>query len=169
MKEVFPATIRLRGAHPYIAVDASRATSLLPGWRRPLPVIARINGLPRNGFSTHLMPLGDGSFIWYLHGNARRASGTAVGDRVHVELEWDPRYRQGAQLSMPAELLKALAHHPLALRNWSALPLSRQKEVLRYLARLTSNAARTRNVTGAIRVLSGIRGRFLGREWVGGR
>jgi hypothetical protein len=42
---------------------------------------------------------------------------------------------------------------------------SLQKEVLRYLANLKSDAARTRNVDRVLRVLSGAKERFMARDW----
>jgi uncharacterized protein YdeI (YjbR/CyaY-like superfamily) len=52
-----------------------------------------------------------------------------------------------------------------ALENWEALVPSRKKEVLRYFAALKSPEARARNLERALHVLSGRKGRFLGRSW----
>jgi uncharacterized protein YdeI (YjbR/CyaY-like superfamily) len=49
--------------------------------------------------------------------------------------------------------------------RWEALAPSLQKEVLRYLANLKSDAAKTRNVERAIRVLGGAKERFMARDW----
>jgi hypothetical protein len=41
----------------------------------------------------NMMPVGDGRFYLYPHGDVRKASGTAVGDRVRVEIAFDASYR----------------------------------------------------------------------------
>jgi uncharacterized protein YdeI (YjbR/CyaY-like superfamily) len=50
-----------------------------------------------------------------------------------------------------------------------ALPPSRQKEILRYFARLKSEDARGRNLEKALHVLSGGKARFMARAWSDGR
>lgn len=114
-----------------------------------------------------MVPAGDGGFYLYLHGQVRQASRTRVGDLVEVEAAFDKGYRGGPTHPMPSRLAKGLARDPEADRRWRALPPSRQKELLRYLAALRSAAARDRNVDRALLVLGGGTARFLGREWNG--
>jgi hypothetical protein len=47
----FTAVIRIRGGNPFILVSASRATAIKPGWRKPLPVLVRVNGKPANALA----------------------------------------------------------------------------------------------------------------------
>src|ERR1700676_1660055 len=77
MRIAFTATIKIRNGNPYIPVDSSRAAAIKEGWRKPLPVRLRINGLPRKAWRVNMMPVGDGSFYLYLHGAMRATSGTA--------------------------------------------------------------------------------------------
>jgi hypothetical protein len=98
----------------------------------------------------------------------RTASDTKVGDRVHVEIEFDAAYRNGPQHPMPKWFREALDGNPQAKRNWTALIPSRKKEMLRYLSRLVSVDARLRNQAQALHVLSGQGGRFMGRAWKNG-
>jgi hypothetical protein len=161
----FSATIRIRGVNPYVAVSARRAALLKPGWRRSLPVLVRVNGRPDEPWRINLMPVGDGSFYLYLHEQVRKASGTGVGDRVAVELSFDDAYRNGPLHPMPEWFRAPLTENPRALAAWNELTPSRQKEILRYFANLKSEEARARNVTRALRALSGPRERFLGRTW----
>ena len=42
----FFAVIEIRGVNPFISVSAARARALKPGWRKPLPVLVRINRKP---------------------------------------------------------------------------------------------------------------------------
>ena len=168
MAKSFSAVIKIRESNPYIAVSAARANAVKPGWRRPLPVLLRINGAPENAWRVNMMPAGDGSFYLYLHGEIRKRSGTAVGDRVEVEIDFDAEYRNGPQHPMPGWFKDALKGHPEAKKNWSALIPSRKKELLRNFSRLVSREARERNLAKAMDVLSGKPGRFMARDWRGG-
>lgn len=154
----FISEITIRDINPYIPVSSARAAALKPNWRKPLLVLVRIN----------MMPIGDGSFYLYPHGVVRKASGTKVGDRVKVELQFDADYKSGPQHEMPPELEAALRRNKRAASNWKALPPSRQKEVLRYLARLKSPEAMKRNIEKTLDLLKGDRARFMGRAWEGG-
>ena len=164
----FTAVIKIRGVNPFILVSAFRANAIKPGWRKPLPVLVRINGKPADPWRINMMPAGDGSFYLYLHSDVRKASATAVGDRVGVEIDFDPSYRNGPQHPMPSWFKRALAENPQALKNWTALIPSRKKEILRYFAGLSSPDARARNLAKAFHVLSGETGRFMARSWKNG-
>ena len=111
------------------------------------------------------MPVGDGSFYLYLHGDVRKASGTKVGDRVRVEVGIDSKYRNAPQHPVPSWFKAALPRNPQAMKDWEALIPRRKKEILRYFARLKSPEARERNLERALHVLSGRKGRFMGRGW----
>jgi len=165
---VFTAVIKIRGVNPFVLVSALRANAIKPGWRKPLPALVRINGEPADAWHINMMPVGDGSFYLYLHGDIRKASGTAVGDRVRVEIEFDASYRNGPQHPMPRWFKQALVANSQAMKNWTALVPSRKKEILRYFSRLNSPDARARNLAKALHVLSGEAGRFMARAWKNG-
>ena len=125
----------------------------------------RVNGQPKTPWRINLMPIGDGSFYLYLHGNVRKASSSKVRDVVTVEVQFDNAYKNGPMHPMPPSFKAALADDPRARQNWDALIPSRQKELLRYFANLKSPEAQARNLKRAIHVLSGGQGRFMGRSW----
>jgi hypothetical protein len=164
----FTAVIAINNINPYVEVDAKRAEALKPGWRKPMPVCVRINGIPEKAWRINMMPMGDGSFYLYLHGSVRKASGTGVGDRVKVEIAFDEEYRSGPQHPMPPWFRAALKTEPRARKSWDALIPSRKKEMLRHLDRLISQAAKERNLAKAMHVLSGKPGRFMARSWKDG-
>jgi len=161
----FRARIRINGINPYVPVSAARAARLKAGWRRPLPVLIRINGKPDAAWRINLMPVGDGSFYLYLHGDVRDASSTAVGDVVAVEVRFDDEYRGGPAGALPAWFALALDRDAGARAAWDALIPSRRKEVLRYLVRLKSDDARARNLAKVLRILAGTKERFMARTW----
>jgi hypothetical protein len=162
------AVIKIRGVNPFVAVSALQAQALKPGWRKPVPVVVRIRSDSTTAWRTNMMPDGSGNFYLYLHGDMRKASGTKVGDRVRVEIEYDVTYRNGPQHPMPKWFKQALDGNPQAKKNWAVLTPSRKKEILRYLSRLVSVEARIRNQAQALHVFSGKSGRFMGRAWKNG-
>jgi hypothetical protein len=165
----FSQVMKIRGVNPYLTVSAARAEALKPSWRRPLPVLVRINGKPDNPWRINMMPAGDGSFYLYLHGDVREASGSRVGDHVHAEIRFDEQYRNGPSHPIPVWFRSALRQQSRAAAGWQALSPSRKKEILRYFAGLKSGEAKQRNLGRALDVLSGEPGRFMGRQWKNGK
>lgn len=160
--------MRIYKANPYILISAHRAKTLKPGWRKPMPVLVQINGKPLVPWRINMMPIGDGSFYLYLHGEVRRASKTKVGNRVEVCVQFDGKYKNGPMHPMTKELRNVLAKNPGAKKSWDALIPSRKKEILRYFYGLKSDEARARNIKKVLHVLSGQPGRFMARSWTNG-
>jgi hypothetical protein len=163
------AHIELVGVNPYVRIAADQAERLKPGWRRPMPVVVRINRAPDTLWRTNMMPVGEGAFNLYLHGEMRKASQTSVGDRIELELRFDEAYVNGPQHLIPDWFQAALDLDSAAHANWKRLPPSRQKELLRYFDRLKSAEAIDRNLAGAMHVLRGNPGHYMGRDWADGR
>lgn len=161
----FRARIEIRGINPYVLVSAEQAHRLKPDWRKPMPVRIQIDGKPDEPWRINMMPVGDGSFFLYLRGNVRKEAGSGVGDVVDVSLAFDEDYRGGPADPMPASFAEALHQNPSARSGWDALPPSRQKEILRYLAQLKSAEAKKRNIERAVHVLAGGKDRFMARSW----
>ncbi|WP_395022523.1 YdeI/OmpD-associated family protein [Dongia sp.] len=169
MKVNFRARIEIRGINPYVLVSATRAAHLAKDWRGPMPVLVQVNGRPELPHRINLMPAGDGSFFLYLDATVRKAAAIKVGDTVRVGVDFNPDYRGGPVDPMPRWFSQALNRNPAAKQGWTALPPSRQKEILRYFARLKSEAARVRNLEKALHVLAGGKARFMARAWSDGR
>jgi hypothetical protein len=161
----FRSVIQINKINPYVLVIAKNVARIRKGWRKPLPVRVRLNGKPERAWRINLMPIGDGSFYLYLHGNIRKASRTKVGDAVTVELEFDEEYRSGPAHPMPSWFSEVLKKNRNAAKGWRELIPSRKKEMLRYFSWLKTPEARARNVQRAIHVLAGGKGRFMGRSW----
>lgn len=47
MALTFTATIKIRGINPYVVVSRIQARKIKPHWRKPLPVLVQVNGLPK--------------------------------------------------------------------------------------------------------------------------
>src|SRR5689334_16622203 len=129
----FRSVIEINDINPYVLISAKRAARIQKDWRKPLPVRVQVNGKPDTPWRINLMPVGDGSFYLYLHGDVRKASGTKVGDVVGVTVEFDGDYKSGPADPMPSWFGGRLKRNRAAQREWDRLPPSRQKEILRYL------------------------------------
>jgi hypothetical protein len=161
----FRAPIEIDRINPYVLVRAEQAARLKSNWRRPMPVRVQVNGKPEVPWRINLMPIGDGNFFLYLHGQVRKASGTSVGDVVTLTVEFDHEYKGGPADPMPMWFGNKLKRNPAAQKGWDKLPPSRQKEILRYFAKLKSLQAQQRNVQRALHVLAGGKARFMARSW----
>jgi uncharacterized protein YdeI (YjbR/CyaY-like superfamily) len=82
----------------------------------------------------------------------RRAANKDVGDRVTVDLEFDPEPRL---VPMPPMFKRALSKNPAAKAAFEAMAPSRRKEILRYLASLKTEVSLRRNVDIVIGHLHG--------------
>lgn len=161
----FRSVIEINGINPYVSVNARHAARLRKGGRKPIPVLVRVNGKPEKPWRINLMPVGDGSFYLYLHGDVRKASGTKVGDTITIELEFDEEYKTGPAHPVPPWFSEALERNRNARQAWEALIPSRKKEILRYFSNLKSAEAQARNLQRAIHVLAGGKARFMARSW----
>ncbi len=161
----FRARLEINGINPYVLVSADQAARLKAGWRRPMPVLVQVNGKPDIPWRINMMPVGDGGFYLYLHGQVRKASGTSVGDVASITVAFDDEYQGGPSSPMPPWFSDELDRDPDAGKGWANLAPSRQKEILRYLIGLKSAEARDRNVRKALGVLAGGRSRFMARDW----
>jgi hypothetical protein len=162
------ALIEIREGNPYIHINAAEATKLKADWRKPMPVLIQVNGVPKQPWRINMMPVGDGDFYLYLHGDVRKVSDTKVGDKVNVLMTFDDTYENGPMHPMPDWFAEPLQQNKTALKNWEALTPSRQKEILRYFSWLKSDEAKQRNIAKALHVLSGKPGRFMARAWQDG-
>lgn len=164
----FEAEIDIYNGNPFVPVSREQAVQLQAGWRKPMPVLVQVNGQPDPPWRINLMPVGDGGYYLYLHGDVRKASRTAAGELVSVDVRFDDAYQNGPQHPMPDWFRIPLEGNAAAKRAWDALIPGRQKEILRYFSWLKSDAARQRNVERVLFVLSGHEGRFMARSWKDG-
>ncbi|MGE5108406.1 MAG: YdeI/OmpD-associated family protein [Sphingobacteriales bacterium] len=96
----------------------------------------------------------------YLNTHIRNAAGKDVGDSVIIQIEFDPVDRT---VPMHPKLKTALKKNKKANMVFQELSPSLQKEIMRYIHHLKSEASVEKNVTKAILFLTG-KGNFAGRE-----
>lgn len=121
-----------------------------------IPVRGTINGRP------YQQTLVKYSGEWRLYVNLKmlKDSPRRIGEEVDVKVEFDPSDRT---IVPHPKFLKGLAGNAEANRVFEALSPSKQKEIIRYIANLKTEASVDRNVTRAINFLLG-KGRFVGRD-----
>jgi len=117
----FSATINIREGNPYILVSKTRAIKIKSDWRKPMPVMIRLNGSPKEPWHINMMPVGDGSFYLYLHSDIPGPTNTKVGDKLMVSIEFDSGYKNGPQHEMSEWFGAALAKNSAAQANWQNL------------------------------------------------
>ena len=114
----------------------------------PIPVRGKINGAE---FTQTLVKY-RGAWRLYINGPMLKDSRTAVGDRIRIEIEFDPEPRE---VPMPAKLATAFRSNPSAKATFDLLAPSRRKEILRYIGSLKSAEAIEKNVERVLAQLSG--------------
>ena len=109
----------------------------------PIPVRGKLNG---TDFVQTLVKF-RGAWRLYINGPMLNDSGLSVGDTATVDIEFDPRPRE---VAMPKKFADALRNDGTARVEFDKLTPSRQKEILRYLGSLKTEASIERNVERVI-------------------
>lgn len=120
----------------------------------PIPVRGKLNG---SEFIQTLVKY-QGAWRLYVNGPMLKDSGLVVGDRAKIEIEFDPRPRD---VPAPPKFAAALKKDKLAKLAFEELSPSRQKEILRYLSFLKTDAALKTNIDRTLRHLRGERAEAL--------
>jgi hypothetical protein len=155
----FKAKIEIIGVNPYVLLPASVLKVIFKQAGKEKGAIAVRGKLDGNPYTQTLVKY-SGKWRLYLNGPMRKIAGKDVGDRVEVTIEFDPLERT---IPIPPKFLKALQDNPRAKHVFEQLSPSRQKEIARYIANLKSEEAITKNITRAIKFLTGNE-RFVGRD-----
>ena len=159
MSKPFTTTILKIGINPYVLLPEPVLTKLFAEAGRdkgPIPVKGTLNG---HAFIQHLVKY-SGKWRLYLNTPMRKAAGIDVGDMAKVQVTFDPEPRT---IAMHPKLQKALLKNKAALAAFEKLNPSYQKEIIRYINHLKTEASVDRNIDKAIAHLLG-KARFIGRD-----
>ncbi len=155
----FSAEIFIIGINPYVLLPEEVLQSVFAAAKKdkgPIPVKGRIDDHP---FKQTLVKY-SGKWRLYLNGEMRNACGKAVGDTARFVLQFDKEERI---TPMHPLLEAALKKDKAAGKLFNNLAPYLQKEIMRYINSLKTEAAVKRNVAKAISFLSG-KERFIGRD-----
>ena len=155
----FHARIDIIGINPHVLLPEAVLQFIFTKAKKnrgSIPVRVTIDGHP---FPQTLVKY-SGKWRLYLNQPMRTAAGKEVGDRVEVSIAYDPLDRT---IKMHPKLKVALDADTKAKQILSTFSPSRQQEIIKYIARLKTEASVDKNVNQVIEFLHG-RQRFLGRE-----
>lgn len=158
MEHRFYAILDIIGINPFVAVPDTILEKVFAAAGRasgPVPVRGTVNGKPY--IQTLVRFRGD----WRLYINLIMLpdSPRRIGEELKITIEYDPADRS---IPMPGALERGFNENEPARKIYDSLRPSLQKEIVRYIAALKSDAAIGRNVQRAIDFLNG-KGRFIGR------
>ena len=155
----FTAKIDIIGINPFVLIPEEVLAGVFEQAGKSkgaIPVIMTIDG---HAFPQNLVKYA-GEWRLYLNQPMRTAAGKEVGATATFTLEFDPSDRS---IPMHPLLKKALKDNSAAKQQFEALPPSRQKEIVRYIASLKTEESVARNIERALGFLTG-KERFVGRD-----
>ena len=155
----FSADLEIVGINPFVHVPDDVLESLFEqaGKRKgPIPIRGAVNGRP---FVQTLVRF-RGAWRLYVNTEMLPDSPRRLGERLAFTVAFDPADRTPVPHPW---LVAALEEDDAARRVYDGLPASRQAEIVRYIARLKTDASIRRNVSRAIDFLHG-KARFIGRD-----
>jgi hypothetical protein len=155
----FKAVIDIIGINPFVFLPEAVLKSIFKEAGKdkgPIPVHGTIDGHP---YKQTLVKY-SGAWRLYINGPMLKVSAKKVGDKVTLTIGYD---EQDRSVPIHPKLEAALKSNPKAKSTFDQLPPSRRKEIIRYINHLKTEASIEKNVTRAIRFLTG-KESFAGRN-----
>ena len=155
----FIARIEIIGINPYVSVPSEVLQQLFDQVGRekgPIPICGKLNG----AIYSQTLVRYNGDWRLYINTSMLKNSPKRVGEKIRISVEFDPSDRS---LEIHPRLAQALEANPDARLIFDRLTPSLQKEIVRYIANLKTEAAVDRNIGKAIGFLLG-KERFIGRD-----
>ena len=139
IRKSFEATLeRGGGALNWVIVRIPFDAAKIWGKRGQLRVSGEINGF---GFRTSLFPTGDGHHVLLVNKQMQKGARTSLGMQARFRLEPDTEKRE---ISMPAELTRALAQDKALQRWYGQLSNSMRAEIAKWVGSVKSAETRER-------------------------
>lgn len=154
----FKAEIKIIGINPFVFVPEKILNAIFKEANKqkgPIPIRGTING---ETFQQTLIRY-QGEWRLYINTSMLKKSPDRIGEIVKISVGFDPADRS---IEPHPKLKSALLNNAAARQAYDGLPASLQKEIVRYIARLKTEASVEQNVQKAIQYLLG-KGRFVGR------
>lgn len=155
----FLAKIEIIGINPFVFIPEETLLHLFDQAKNDkgkIPVKMKIDGYP---FKQTLVKYA-GHWRLYLNAPMRTAASKELGDTAEFEIEFDPEERT---IVFHPKLKAALTENIEARQIFDSLAPYLQKEIIRYINNLKTEASVDLNVKRAIRFLLGNE-RFIGRD-----
>lgn len=158
----FTAKLKIIGINPYVLVPENILTAIKAQAGKgtsPIPINGTIN---EKAFRQTLVKY-SGAWRLYVNLTMLQNSPKRVGETVTLKIAFDPTDRS---IRPHPKLAEALAQNKQAKERFDTLPPYLQKEIVRYISFLKTEASIERNVAKAIDFLLG-KGPFIGRRTLG--
>ena len=155
----FSAKVNIIGVNPYVLLPASVLKYIFKKAGKDkgaIPVQLKIGA---KDFIQNLVRY-SGKWRLYLNTPMRIAANKELGDKIEIELDFDPKPRT---IPMHPRLKKAFKENKEVKKAFDKLSPSRQKEILKYINSLKSEESVDKNIQKAIAHLTGGKP-FIGRE-----
>lgn len=155
----FRAELNIIGINPFVFVPIGILKVLFKQSGKdngPIPIRGTIQGRP---YQQTLVRYA-GAWRMYINSRMLEDSPNRIGERISIFLEYDPSDRT---IAPHPKFVAALNENGDARRIFDSLSSSLQREIVRYISRLKTDAAIDRNVRRAIGFLLG-KERFIGRD-----
>lgn len=155
----FSATLDIIGINPFVAVPEPILQSVFRQAGKDKGAIPVKGSVNKISFRQTLVRY-QGDWRLYINTKMLPKSPERIGELLRISLEFDPEERT---IPIHPQLLRALQENPDAQEVFNRLRPSLQKEIVRYISFLKSEAAIAANVEKAIGFLLG-ENRFVGRD-----
>lgn len=155
----FEATLNIIGINPFVFVPAEILARLFTDANKDkgkIPVSGTING---NSYVQTLVRY-SGEWRLYVNNLMLPDAKNKIGERIKVKIRFDSTDRT---VQPHPQLVQALNKNKEAKKIFETIPPSLQKEIVRYISFLKTEASVTENVNKAIGFLLG-KNRFIGRD-----
>ncbi|MBS1490940.1 MAG: YdeI/OmpD-associated family protein [Bacteroidetes bacterium] len=150
-KFFFDAVLDIIGINPFVFVPEKILQELFIQAGREkgyIPVCGRIN---KNEYTQTLVKY-SGAWRLYINSKMLHLSPKRIGEKIKVEISFDPRDRT---IEPHPKFVEALTNNPQAQKVYEGLLPWRQKELNRYIQLLRTNKGLDRNIARAIEYLLG--------------
>lgn len=154
----FKAKIEIIGINPFVFVPEKILKEIFRQWGKDkgqIPVCGVVNG---KSYKQTLVRY-SGDWRLYINTTMLKDSPKRIGEVIEVTIRHDPEERK---IPPHPAFAKALRDNKEAKKTFDALPASRQKEIVRYISALKTQASVEKNILLAIGFLTG-NNRFVGR------
>lgn len=145
----FKSRIYKVGINPCVKVPA-RITKTMTATKGYIPIKGTINDHP---FEQTLCPVKNDLYRLYVNGPMMKGANVKIGDRASFSIEQAGKQKD-SDIAMPLQLKKKLKEYKLQ-KTFDVLAPYRQKEILRYLNNIKTEATLLKNIDKLILVLQG--------------
>ncbi len=130
----------------YIHIPATIAEQLCPGNKKSFRVKGRFDAFAFDAMA--LLPMGEGDFIIPLKADIRKAIKKRAGDKLSVQLSFQPK---GYELA--ADFMACLEDEPKALTHFNTLTGSHRNYFSKWIESAKTEDTRTKRIALAVNAL----------------